>query len=463
MSRSRRRSGATPRISGLLEWLRSGGVALSILLALMAVIALGGGASRADTLGQGFVRGAALLAIAGWILAGARFDLRRVRAPLTILVAAMLLVVVQLVPLPFSLWSALPGRELFVDITRKVGFGTPWRPLALVPDGALNALLSLLVPLAVLLGVSALSDRHARRLLFPLLAVTALSALVGSFQLSTGSVSNPLINSSLGQPSGLFANRNHQALFLSLGVLLALGWGFDPLRRIGARSWTALGIVAILALLVLATGSRAGLGLLALALLSGALIARPAMVSGDAARPRWIVPMTGVAVIAVAAGLAFLSFDNGRAVAIDRLFAIDPVTDMRARAVPTLRLLIELFFPFGSGMGSFDAVFRMAEPMHLLKPTYFNHAHNEFAELLLEAGFPGLMLIGGALLWWAWSSWRAWRAGPIDGHQGRLGSWSILLVLVASMVDYPARTPLIMGVLAMAACWLSAVPDRARL
>lgn len=450
------------RVDALAEWTRSGGAVLAILLALLAVICLGGGASRVDALGQGFVRAAALLAVAGWVVAGARFDLRRIRGPFAILCGAISLVAVQLVPLPFGVWSGLPGRGLLVEITQAAGLEGEWRPIASVPDSALNALLSLLVPFAVMLGVSASSARHARGLVPVLLGMVGLSAIVALFQLSTGGVDNPLINDPLGQPSGLFANRNHQALFLGLGVLLAFGWGFDPSRRLNWRSWTALGVVAFFALMVLATGSRAGLGLLALALLFGILIARPTLRRAWKRGPSWIEPAVGAAALLLVAGLASLSMGSGRAVAIDRLFAIDAAADMRVRAIPTLRLLVGQFFPFGSGMGSFDAMFRIAEPFGLLKPTYFNHAHNDYAELLIEAGLPGALLLVGALVWWARASWRAWRPSPGIDQAGRLGSAMILLILAASAVDYPARTPLVMAVLAVSGCWLGSTAGRAR-
>lgn len=441
--------------SSLIRWIRSGSTAPVILAVLLVVICLTGGASRADVLGQGVVRAAALFAVAGWILTGASFNLRRVRIPLAIIVGSMLLIVIQLVPLPAGIWSSLPGRGTFAAVVAAAGLDDVSRPIALVPDRALNALLSLLVPLAVLLGAATLPADHERRLIAWLLAAVGVSALVALFQLSSGGIDNPFVNDVLGQPSGLFANRNHQALFLDFGILLALAWGFDPSRRVGFRSVTALGLVGLLALLVVATGSRAGLGLLALALLLGATLAWTAIRRATRGSPRWVRPAVILLPVVAASVLAALSIGAGRAAAFDRLLAIDTASDIRSRAVPTLRALINQFFPVGSGLGSFEPMFRMAEPFELLKLTYFNHAHNDFVEVLIEAGLPGALLLLYAVVWWLVASWRAWRAEASTSLCARLGSSIILLIFLASAVDYPARTPLIMASLAIAACWLA--------
>jgi O-antigen ligase len=157
------------------------------------------------------------------------------------------------------------------------------------------------------------------------------------------------------------------------------------------------------------------------------------------------------------AGLVFLGFNADRAASLDRLLALETGADMRVRAFPTVWSMVAEFFPAGSGLGSFDAVFRGREPLALLKPTYFNHAHNDWLELALETGVPGLALLGVAVAWWAVASWRAWRGGaPL----ARLGSAAVAMIMTASIVDYPARTPMIMAILVVAGCWLATLSSQ---
>ena len=102
----------------------------------------------------------------------------------------------------------------------------------------------------------------------------------------------------------------------------------------------------------------------------------------------------------------------------------------------------------------------MHEPFDLLSLVYFNHAHNDFLEVVLDAGVPGLLLLVAALSWWAWASINAWRADSgSDYVLPKLGSAMLLLVVIASVSDYPARTPMIMVMVIVAATWLS---DRTR-
>jgi O-antigen ligase len=147
------------------------------------------------------------------------------------------------------------------------------------------------------------------------------------------------------------------------------------------------------------------------------------------------------------------AISSNRAVSINRVFAANGGEDMRGRALPTVLDMISTYFPIGSGLGGFDPIFRIHEPMSLLKLTYFNHAHNDVFEIILDAGLPGGLLLAAAILWWAFASVRAWRNGT-DALLARLGSTMIGLTIVASLFDYPARTPMIMAMLTIAASWL---------
>ena len=128
--------------------------------------------------------------------------------------------------------------------------------------------------------------------------------------------------------------------------------------------------------------------------------------------------------------------------------------------------MIRIYFPAGSGFGGFDTIFRVHEPYALLKPTYFNHAHNDWLEILLDGGLPAALLLVVALGWWLRASIRVWRASA-DSNMllGRAGSAALLLILIASAVDYPARTPMMMAMIVLASLWLgwAEVPKRATL
>jgi len=418
-------------------------------------LAVAGGASRADQLGQPIVRGVAIIAMA--IVIGARRSLAydRIRPILILLGLAALLCLLQLVPLPPALWYSLGGRGDFTALSTTLGLPEVWRSLSLTPDATINALFSLIVPLAVAIIVAAFTPEQLRALLPGLVVFISISAVIGLIQFGSGDWNNPLLNETLGEAAGVFANRNHQSLFLAVGILLLPAWAVRLDWRI---KWTRTAVAVILMpffiLMVLATGSRAGLVLAGLALLLNLWVCADTiqvfMTTSRKSRTR--TTTIAVACMLLVTGLALFAT---RTRALDRLFASDAVEDFRFRVFPTVQALVREYLPWGSGLGSFDTVFRAAEPLSLLRTAYFNHAHNDFAEVALEAGLPGIALIVGAVIWVASRAAVTQRTNNRRFRRyGRIGVSIIMLVLLASVVDYPARVPICMALLVIAAVWL---------
>jgi len=425
-----------------------------VLVLLLAVVTVAGGSSRADFIGQPVVRLAAALAIAAVLLlppAPARRDLRVV---VGLMLGATVLVAMQLVPVPPSLWAALPGREPFMALATLAGQGAVWRPIALNPDGAINALFALLVPWSVLACYRALDGDRAALLLPMALLMILASAFVELQQItSTGFLTDGGANE-IESISGLFANRNHQALALAIGIVLAARWGSEQSRERNWRLWVALGLIALFVLSIGATGSRAGLALGAIALVGAGAFgwrAVAAQSTGHLNRRAFIIALL-TAIVGIA-GLVAISIRNGRAVTFFRLVDQQSTGDLRVRAFPTVKQIAADFFPVGTGQGGFDYAFRSHESLALLSPKYFNHAHNDLIEPIIEAGVVGLALLIFALGWVVWRSVMVWRDDrDILGH---CGVFVLVLAIGASVVDYPVRTPIVMALVMIGAIWLS--------
>lgn len=405
------------------------------------------------------VRVTAWVLLAAVILFGPAPVLGTARPVVLLLAATTLLTLLQLVPLPPTLWQALPGRDVFAQAASLSGQPQPWRPLAIVPSAAINAAGSLIVPITTLWLVIGLKPVEKAWLPAVMLVLVVTSALVASLQTSGVWFDNPLVNERLGkgevyEVSGVFANRNHFALSAALGCLLAPDWAFRDGRRLGWRGASALGLVMLFVLLILASGSRAGLVLGFLGIVLGLAIVHRNIRRMLDNRPRWVVPTAIIVAVALVAVVILFSVAADRAVSIQRILAIDAEQDLRARTLPTVLAMVFAYFPYGIGAGGFDPLFRLHEPLALLKPTYFNHAHNDVLEVVLTAGLPGLALLLASLAWWAAASLRAWRS---RGHatSAKLGSAMLLLVIIASSSDYPARTPIIMATIVIAATLLA--------
>lgn len=427
-----------------------------VMVLLLVVIAVAGGSSRADFVGQAAVRLAAALAIGAVLVLPAPEARRDLRVVMGLMIASTLVVVIQLVPLPPSLWAMLPGREPFLALVQAAGQGDRWRPIALYPDGAFNALGALLVPWSILACYRALdADRTAVVLSAALLLVIA-SAFVELQQItSTGFLTDGGANE-VESISGLFANRNHQALALAIGIVLAARWGSAGSKEQNWRIWVALGLIALFILSIGATGSRAGLALGAVALVGGAAFgwrAAAAQTIGRVNRRAFIIAL--IAAIAAIVGLVAISIRNGRATTFFRLVDQQGMNDLRVRAFPAVKALVADYFPVGTGQGGFDYAFRSREPLALLSPKYFNHAHNDLIQPIIESGLAGLVLLTIAIGWIAWRSVIVWR----DDRNllGHCGVFILALAIGASLVDYPVRTPMIMALAMIGAIWLSPV------
>lgn len=431
----------------------------SMLLLLIAALWLAGGASRADASGQIIVRVAAWATMCAAALFGAPSRLSEERPIVLLLGAAVLLAAMQLVPLPPALWQALPGRALASEAATISGQSQPWRPWAMVPGAAWNALSSLAIPVAILLLTTGSRPEERRLLPSIMLFLICVSAFLGLLQFSGKVFTNPFVNDTMGQVSATFANRNHFALFIAFGCAIAPAWTFLGGRRPGWRGPVTLGLLPIFILIILASGSRAGMlaGLVGLA--AGLAMAWRPLRQELGRRPPWVGWALVGGLVAAIILLTALSIAADRAVSISRALTLDNGHDMRQRGLPTVIEMLRSYFPVGSGAGGFDPMFRMNEPFDLLKITYFNHAHNDYLEIVLDAGIAGLLVLICAIGWWLWKSFHAWRQVEV---LPRLGSILLMLVLIASMFDYPARTPLVMATMVIAGIWLNGTRDLVR-
>lgn len=431
---------------------------LLLLMAFMTLLWVAGGASRGDTLGQALVRGGACATIAIALLSLARFEIHILRPIWFVLLAALAIPLAQLIPLPPGLWISSSGHN-----SLRLAGDDVWRALTLSPGATVNAAGALIVPSAVLVLLSQMSESQRARVVDLLLFFIGAAGLLGTILFSGAEFDNPFINDVRGQGSSVFANRNHFALLVAMGCVVAPVWAFMDLEGLRWRGPLSGALMLLFVLMVIATGSRTGLLLVSVSLvLSLVLVGKPIRRSLRGAPP-WVFPVIASTAFIVLLLFVTLSFLADRVEAVDRLFSLTVTEDLRVRAQPTLLDMISTYFPWGGGVGSFDATFRVNEPDTLLAPQYFNQAHNDYLGIILDAGFAGAALLTASVLWWALATLKVLRA---PNHKsimlGRLGSALLLLVLIASATDYPARTPTMMAVIVIAGAWLASASASTR-
>ena len=301
------------------------------LAALLVLIALGGGSAFADTLSLIYVRLAAVAALVVFAVSGRTLHWTGIRTPLALSAVLAAIMVAQLVPLPPSLWTALPGRAAYLDAAF-MGQTQPWRPLSLTPDLTINSLVALVVPISVLVGFAKLTETERRWLVIGFVILGVASMALGVAQVAGGA------NSALytykrtyeGTTVGLLANRNHQgallaALFPALRVWTLLP-SSDP-RWTQRRFWlaVALGIVAVPVLL--ATGSRAGILLGMASLVATFVLFGPRGKQRGVALPRLQAWLMQIGIPVGLAAIVFVTWRFGRAMSIQRLAGGAPSID----------------------------------------------------------------------------------------------------------------------------------------
>lgn len=430
-----------------------------ILVGFLVLLFFTGGGSRDDIQSLAIIRPVSALTIGYAIWVRLRSGGERFSAPFVLLAVLALIMVLQLIPLPPDLWTMLPNRSVYADIAAAAGLPLTWRPLTISPTATWNSLFSLLIPFAVL-ALFAIGG-HGRRgnlfLVFFLLgSLSIFWALLQMAGESGGGLYLYRVTNETS-PVGLFANRNHQALFLACMVAMA---GYLFTRSFGGnykRSAWAFVIAAasvIILLLIFLTGSRSGLavGLLAFAYALWQMFETlfPASRKTNSARQsgRLKTRLWQGFILAAVPGLVFLLFylTSSRSEALIRFLGEDDIAGRRGELFPILMEMVTAYLPFGSGFGTFEHAYNQFEPLELISSKYLNEAHNDFFQLLIESGIGGLLLLAAFAYWVGQRSFTVIRKA--SGENRKLAQLALVIMIfvsLVSIVDYPLRVPSIMA------------------
>ena len=343
-----------------------------------------------------------------------------------VLVALPLL---QLVPVPPSLWGEIPGHEPYARAMALAGVAPAWHSVSIHAAATEYAWLAVLPPLALFAAVQCLEPHRVRVLVMVVLAVALLQALLGILQLGAQPASPLYFGNPYGggAATGTYVNKNHFAGFMAMALPLAMAlWAAEVVpprdasgellrehpRHRDARLARRVALTAALAILVVAllfSRSRAGVacGLAALAAASLVLVWNAGSVVARG--------MLGlVACLAVALG-AYIGFTP----VLER-FAPDELTLSYAGrvdlAAATLRAALD-FLPLGSGLGTVADVFPRYQAGTVAG--FVDHAHNDYAEAFLELGLGAIaltVLVTAAYL----ARWRVLARGRLSRRLGYL-------------------------------------------
>jgi O-antigen ligase len=370
--------------------------------------------------------------------------------PLVIMLVAVPLVipVVQLIPLPPGVWSALPARQDQADALALVGSQGSWRPISLSPARTFASLLAIVPAVACTYAVARL-DLHERRLVLATIVLMVLATCVlGALQLVAGARGLNLYSQfHVGWVTGFQANRNATADILLIGLLALiplaapyldgtrqpLPLSFD--RRAFSFLVGALGLIIAVALVM--TGSRAGIALLVIPI-GAALFA--VTLSGKRSglrRHLWLY----IAAVAAAALFAVYLLAFSQHTALGRVaFRFWSDGAERGDVWQDAWFALKQYWPFGFGLGGFESAILAFERLEAVNPALPNRAHNEYLEIGLEAGLLGYAMVAAAAAVSIALAWRAWRSAPGMRRQILFGAGVLIIISLHSVVDYPLRS-----------------------
>jgi O-antigen ligase len=423
-------------------------VLLVLATLLLGVCFLFGGDSAHPSLGMA---AAQLLAIPVLIIAVVR-SARRGRiqsARWGVLVVLMigLLPLLQLLPLPAWIWTLPAERQSLLQDLSAAGVATVAQRWTLSPGASERDFLFMLPGLALFFSMLAVGRAEWRRMLGLIIGLSVVNLILAAFQIAAGQQSflnlYPDFAPTLG---GVFANKNHQADLLAIGLMLALVLMSDAWRRAqeGYQSHALTGLLAILALTLLAAlpviGSRAGV-IVAMVMLMAVFLTSALPALSTFRRSRWLQVLSVLLLLVFAAGLqAALGW-------IKR----DNVIEGSRYLMTTETLRIGAgHAPLGAGAGAFEAAFEQGATDSMLTYHYINNAHDDYAQWWLEAGVAGVLATLLALVVLARTlvallGQRQQSRTRVCGMAAMMG---IGVIVLHSTVDYPLRTPALAAVLA---------------
>lgn len=446
------------------------------MLAVVASPWMLGGASRI----AGLVLEVIVFAGAAcWLLAQIAEPATRVRAagvlvPLAVLGAVML---VQQAPAPKALMDILASRSASVhaahgqfleqtgvqdsETARFTGRGG--RASASVSPDATRSALSrhLVYALAYLVLANSLRrTSHFRKAALLIVGSTFLLVLVSLAQKLSGTREiYGLIMPYYGGANvfGPFTNRNHYAAYINmaLGVAMALylisrvpadlrqeaGPGDRIVRRMdmpGAGLTLFVTAFAVIAATSVVISTSRG-GILALTATCG-LIALLAYRRGALQGARWLgVAAAALFVVALVVWLGWKPVISRLGTVTD--VVAQPLADSRFVATRDTLSLFAAHPILGCGFGSFQFAFPTFQSP-AIQFGRFLHAHNDWAQLLAEAGLAGSLIALWAALSWAGDARRGLIEASERGKQIALGcSAGLFTIALHSAVDYSLHKP----------------------
>ncbi|WP_246611931.1 O-antigen ligase family protein [Agarivorans aestuarii] len=318
-----------------------------------------------------------------------------------------LFTVIQLVPLSQGVLAWLSEAALNF---RLLGIpGSSHYPISLDPNQTIVNLVKGCSYLLLAINACLLFN-HPDRIRMVMLAFVisgTFQAFYGSLLILSNITHSPIFDMAVGgNATGSFVYKNHFANYLILCLSMGLALVVADLNATSASSWRhriqqiieALlsgKMLVRLCMIIMVIGlvmshSRMGNSAFFAITILGAVMALLLFRQ----RPRSLTLLfSSVLLIDVVIVSSFFGLDQVR----ERLSATVLVEEGRADIVGWSWPIVEDFYMTGSGAGSFYTIFQNYAPEPLNR--FYDHAHNDYLQFVIESGLLATLILGGAVLW----------------------------------------------------------------
>lgn len=368
--------------------------------------------------------------------------------------------IIYLVPLSPSIWAELPGRDIVVKGYEVMGMELPKLPLSLSPEKTLFALFDFLPPLALLLMMGVLVTKSEVRIAHWSIPVfAAFTVLVGIAQVSNLSATLYFYDfTNYKSAVGFFSNANHHASFLVMSLPFSISlfatMDRDEYGDVNTNN-IAIALSAISSIFIL-------LGILLTGSLAGYILIVPIFLLAMFFCTRRI-RLKLVYFLAISAllicGVALDFFVLGNYFGEFTASFVDASQGSRQVMFATTYEAANIYFPIGTGPGSFAEVYQM---YGIAGPNSIPHAHNDILETFLELGLIGVVLGVSFILWWGKCFVSLLGVTNHSTILAKCAALSTLAVMAHSVVDYPLRTISLSTFFVFCLCVMLSLPNMGR-
>ncbi|MEM7329007.1 MAG: O-antigen ligase family protein [Pseudomonadota bacterium] len=363
------------------------------------------------------------------------------------LIAGLVIGVLQLIALPVGVWRLFGVRSVIEQGWQLLQLDPGLQSISVAPHRTIMAMSYLLIPAAFLLSMHRLGW-HAVAAFLPwtIAILGAASAGLGLLQVMLPNIPELYlyVYTARGAPVGLFANINQQAMFL----LMCLPFTATLIAKYAARRdrtdqdsallIAAYGLAAMQLVSILAAGSVAGY-----------LILVPVLgffyvISQTRKRRLNLMPMLLGSIVLLPAVLLVAYSPQLSGLGVTSITNDGPMSRI-ALADVGLDIFQDHFW-FGTGLGTFEPVFKTYEDPDLVTLTYANHVHNDYLQWGIETGLPGLLLLATFMVWLVVKMIAVWRA-PNDSSTllRQAAAGAAIVPVLHSLVEYPLRAPALLA------------------